>query len=187
MFNSTIVPFIIMTSVILSLGGAFLGMALFQAPFGIIMTGVGVISLAGVVVNNAIVLLDYTIKLRQRGHSLKDAVVFAGTTRLRPVLLTAITTILGLIPMVTGISYDFHSWSMAWVSESSMWWKSMANVVIFGLLLATFLTLIVVPTLYYLVARFETFRGSAVNRIKELYWRPYALLAGEPRPTTREE
>lgn len=187
MFNSAIVPFIIMTSVILSLGGAFLGMALFQAPFGIIMTGVGVISLAGVVVNNAIVLLDYTIKLRGRGHSLKDAVVFAGTTRLRPVLLTAITTILGLIPMVTGISYDFHNWSMAWVSESSMWWKSMANVVIFGLLLATFLTLIVVPTLYYLLARFELFRGNAINRIKALYWRPYALLAGEPRPTTREE
>lgn len=187
MFNSAIVPFIIMTSVILSLGGAFLGMALFKAPFGIIMTGVGVISLAGVVVNNAIVLLDYTIKLRQRGHDLKDAVVFAGTTRLRPVLLTAITTILGLIPMVSGVSYDFHTWSVAWVSESSMWWKSMANVVIFGLLLATFLTLIVVPTLYYLVARFEIFRGQAWRRLRELYWRPYALLAGEPRPTTREE
>ena len=97
------------------------------------MTGVGVISLAGVVVNNAIVLLDYTNKLRQRGHALKEAVVAAGATRLRPVLLTAITTILGLIPMVTGVSFDFHSWSIAWVSESGMWWKSMANGVIFGL------------------------------------------------------
>ena len=182
MFNSVSQPFIIMTSVILSLGGAFLGMALFRSPFGIIMTGVGVISLAGVVVNNAIVLLDYTNKLRERGHELKDAVVSAGATRLRPVLLTAITTILGLIPMVTGVSYDFHTWSMAWVSESSMWWKSMANVVIFGLFIATFLTLIVVPTLYFLVARFAENRLSIVQRIKALYWRPYALLAGEPRP-----
>ncbi len=182
MFNSVIQPFIIMTSVILSLGGAFLGMAIFQAPFGIIMTGVGVISLAGVVVNNAIVLLDYTNKLRERGHDLADAVVFAGATRLRPVLLTAVTTILGLIPMVTGISYDFHTWTMAWVSESSMWWKSMANVVIFGLLIATVLTLIVVPTLYYLTARFEESWHQTKERIKNLYWRPYALLAGEQRP-----
>ncbi len=187
MFNSVSQPFIIMTSVILSLGGAFLGMALFQSPFGIIMTGVGVISLAGVVVNNAIVLLDYTNKLRQRGHALKDAVVSAGATRLRPVLLTAITTILGLIPMVTGISYDFHSWSMAWVSESSMWWKSMANVVIFGLFVATFLTLIVVPTIYYLFASFAETRHNAVQRIKALYWRPYRLLAGEPRPHEEQE
>ena len=182
MFNSVSQPFIIMTSVILSLGGAFLGMALFRSPFGIIMTGVGVISLAGVVVNNAIVLLDYTNKLRESGYALKEAVVSAGATRLRPVLLTAITTILGLIPMVTGVSYDFHTWSMAWVSESSQWWRSMANVVIFGLMMATFLTLIVVPTLYFLVARFAENRLSIVQRIKALYWRPYALLAGEPRP-----
>jgi Cu/Ag efflux pump CusA len=98
------------------------------------------------------------------------------------VLLTAITTILGLIPMVTGVSYDFHSWSIAWVSESSQWWRSMANVVIFGLTMATFLTLIVVPTLYFLVARFAENRQSTVQRLKALYWRPYALLAGEPRP-----
>ncbi|MDK9707139.1 MAG: efflux RND transporter permease subunit [Desulforhopalus sp.] len=182
MFNSVSQPFIIMTSVILSLGGAFLGLVVFRAPFGIIMSGVGVISLAGVVVNNAIVLLDYINKLRERGYALSDAVVFAGVTRLRPVLLTAITTILGLIPMVTGVSYDFHTWSMAWVSESSLWWKSMANVVIFGLFVATFLTLIVVPTLYYISARFVEKRQAAAKRIKELYWRPYALLAGEPRP-----
>ena len=187
MFNSVSQPFIIMTSVILSLGGAFLGMALFRSPFGIIMTGVGVISLAGVVVNNAIVLLDYTNKLRERGHELKDAVVSAGATRLRPVLLTAITTILGLIPMVTGVSYDFHSWSIAWVSESSQWWRSMANVVIFGLMMATFLTLIVVPTLYFLVARFVENRQSIVQRLKAIYWRPYALLAGEPRPHKDEK
>ena len=180
MFNSVIQPFIIMTSVILSLGGAFLGLALFRQPFGIIMTGVGVISLAGVVVNNAIVLIDYTNKLRARGFELRDAVISAGATRLRPVLLTAVTTILGLIPMVTGVSFDFHTFSISWVSESSQWWRSMAVVVIFGLMVATFLTLIVVPTLYYLLEQASEFRQRLAGRIRELYWKPYPYLAGEP-------
>jgi len=180
MFNSVSQPFIIMTSVILSLGGAFLGLALFAQPFGIIMTGVGVISLAGVVVNNAIVLIDYTNKLRERGYGLRDAVISAGATRLRPVLLTAVTTILGLIPMVTGVSFDFHTFSMSWVSESSQWWRSMAVVVIFGLMVATFLTLMVVPTLYYLIEQATEFRQRTAASVKALYWKPYPWLAGEP-------
>ncbi len=180
MFDSVSKPFIIMTSVILSLGGAFLGLTLFKSPFGIIMTGVGVISLAGVVVNNAIVLIDYTNKLQERGYALKEAVVFAGATRLRPVLLTAVTTILGLIPMVTGISYDFQNLSMSWVSESSQWWRSMAIVVIFGLVVATFLTLVVVPTLYYLLERLSDMQKQTRERIRKIYWKPYPWLAGEP-------
>jgi multidrug efflux pump subunit AcrB len=147
-FNSVAQPFIIMTAVILSLGGAFLGLTVISSPFGIIMTGVGVISLAGVVVNNGIVLVDYINKLRKRGFELREAVVAAGATRLRPVILTALTTILGLLPMVTGVSYDFHKLAISWVSESSQWWRSMAIVVIFGLMVATFLTLVVVPVLY---------------------------------------
>jgi multidrug efflux pump len=147
-FNSVAQPFIIMTSVILSLGGAFLGLTVIGSPFGIIMTGVGVISLAGVVVNNGIVLVDYINKLRKRGLELREAVLAAGATRLRPVLLTAVTTILGLLPMVTGVSYDFHNLRISWVSESSQWWSSMAIVVIFGLMVATFLTLVIVPVLY---------------------------------------
>ncbi len=150
-FNSVAQPFIIMSAVILSLGGAFLGLSVINSPFGIIMTGVGVISLAGVVVNNGIVLIDYINKLRQRGLELREAVMAAGATRLRPVVLTAVTTILGLIPMVTGVSYDFHNLAVSWVSESSQWWRSMAIVVIFGLLVATFLTLVVVPVLYVII------------------------------------
>ncbi|MEN8141829.1 MAG: efflux RND transporter permease subunit [Thermodesulfobacteriota bacterium] len=150
-FNSVVKPFIIMTSVLLSLGGAFFGLLLFRQPFGVIMTGVGVISLAGVVVNNGIVLVDYISQLQERGLSLRQAVMAGGATRLRPVLLTAVTTILGLIPMVTGISFDFHLLTISWVSESSQWWRSMAVVVIFGLMVATFLTLLVVPSLYYLL------------------------------------
>ena len=178
-FNSITQPFIIMTSVILSLGGAFLGLMLFKQPFGIIMTGVGVISLAGVVVNNAIVLLDYTNKLRERGMVLSEAVVAAGATRLRPGMLTAITTILGLIPMVTGVSFDFHDLTISWVSESSQWWRSMAVVVIFGLMVATFLTLVVVPTLYYLLEQLPEKRRQAMDRIKRLYWKQYGWLSGE--------
>jgi multidrug efflux pump subunit AcrB len=150
-FNSISMPLVIMSAVMLSLAGVFLGLAVYQMPFGIIMTGVGVISLAGVVVNNAIVLVDYTEQLMERGLKRDDAIVAAGATRLRPVLLTAITTVLGLVPMVTGVSYDFHNFSIQWMSESSQWWKSMAVAVIFGLGLATLLTLIVVPVLFSLV------------------------------------
>jgi multidrug efflux pump subunit AcrB len=146
-FNSVIQPLIIMTSVVLSLGGVFLGLTVINSPFGIIMTSVGVISLAGVVVNNAIVLIDYTNKLRKI-MSLKKAVIFGGATRLRPVLLTAVTTILGLIPMVTGVSFDFHKFAFAFASQSTQYWRTIAIVVIFGLIIATFLTLIVVPVLY---------------------------------------
>ncbi len=179
MFNSVTQPFIIMTSVILSLGGAFLGLMVIRSPFGIIMTGVGVISLAGVVVNNGIVLVDYINKLRQRGMDMEDAVVAGGATRLRPVLLTAVTTILGLIPMVTGVSFDFRMWEISWVSESSYWWRSMAIVVIFGLMTATFLTLVVVPTMYSL---FDSLQRGAValsRAAKRLYWRPYYRFFGK--------
>ncbi len=151
LFNSIVQPVIILTSVILSLGGAFWGLAVINSPFGIIMTGVGIISLAGVVVNNAIVLIDYTNRLKDNGMSIDNAVVLAGATRLRPVILTAVTTILGLLPMVTGISYDFHIMALSLASESTQWWRSMAIVVIFGLMISTLLTLIVVPTLYSMI------------------------------------
>ncbi|MHC4247502.1 MAG: efflux RND transporter permease subunit [Planctomycetota bacterium] len=150
-FNSVTQPFIIMTSVILSMGTAFLGLAVLKLPFIIIMSGLGMFSLAGVVVNNAIVLVDYTNKLRARGYALEEAVVAAGATRLRPVLLTAITTILGLVPLVTGIAFDFRGFRFASASESTQWWSPMAICVIFGLGIATFLTLVVVPCLYHLI------------------------------------
>ena len=117
------------------------------------MTGIGIISLAGVVVNNAIVLLAYTQQLQKRGMDLITAASEAGVTRLRPVLLTASTTIIGLIPMATGIAYNFHTFSWATKSESAQFWRNMAVVVIFGLGFATILTLVVVPSLYVLLTR----------------------------------
>lgn len=172
-FNSISQPIIIMVSVILSLGGVYLGLAVMRFPFGIIMTGVGVISLAGVVVNNAIVLIDYTNKLRARGMNLEEAIVSAGATRLRPVILTAITTTLGLIPMVTGISIDFRNLKIALVSETSQYWQSLSVVIIFGLMLATILTLLVVPTLYSLFAEAPEWAAERYLRLKKWYWRPF--------------
>jgi multidrug efflux pump subunit AcrB len=152
-FNTLTVPFIVMTTVLLSLVGVLTGLLICEMRFGVIMTGIGVISLAGVVVNNAIVLLDYTRQLQRRGMALVEAAIEAGATRLRPVLLTATTTILGLIPMATGVSYDFHEMAWATKSQSSQWWSSMSIAVIFGLAFATVLTLVVVPTLYVTLYR----------------------------------
>jgi multidrug efflux pump subunit AcrB len=184
-FNSVSQPLIIMTSVILSLGGVFAGLAFMEMPFGIIMTGVGVISLAGVVVNNAIVLIDYTNRLCQRGIPTREAIIAAGCTRLRPVLLTAATTILGLLPMVTGIAYDFHIMELSTVSESTQWWKSMASAVIFGLAFATVLTLVVVPTLYSLVHSTSRATEHGIKRIRKTYWAPYYRLTGT-KPSDEE-
>ncbi|MDO3380062.1 efflux RND transporter permease subunit [Geoalkalibacter halelectricus] len=150
-FNSFRQALIVMTSVILSLSGVFLGLTLTGMAFGIIMTGIGVISLAGVVVNNAIVLIDYINQLRRSGLGLEEALVRAGVVRFRPVLLTAATTILGLLPMALGFSFDFRSLSFQIGGESAEWWGPMAVAVIFGLAVATLLTLVVVPVLYSLL------------------------------------
>lgn len=155
-FNSLLQTLIVMTSVLLSLTGVFLGLMITSTPFGIIMTGIGVISLAGVVVNNAIVLIDYINQLVKEGVELNTALIRAGTVRFRPVLLTATTTILGLLPMAIGVSFDFKSFAWVIGGESADWWGPMAVAVIFGLAFATLLTLVVVPVLYSLA---ESARG----------------------------
>lgn len=163
-FNSVSKPFIVMTSVIMSTAGVFFGLAFFQMPFVIIMTGIGVISLAGVVVNNAIVLIDYIDILRTRDNMpLYEALVQGGKVRFRPVILTALTTTLGLVPLAIGFNLDFITLVNApaeffgnigeylyWGGEQAAWWAPMAIAVINGLIFATFLTLILVPVLYYL-------------------------------------
>jgi multidrug efflux pump subunit AcrB len=154
-FNSILVPLIVMVSVVLSFIGVFTGLLVFDLPFGIIMSGIGVISLAGVVVNNAIVLLDAIRQFQKKGHTVYDAVVTAGMIRFRPVLLTATTTILGLVPMAFKINIDFINFTYQYNTDSSQYWQSMAVAIIFGLLLATLLTLIVVPTLYLIYDRFK--------------------------------
>ena len=157
-FNSVTLPLVILITVFLSFFGVLFGLLITLKPFGIIMTGIGIISLAGIVVNNAIVLIDYIQKLRARGIEKTEAIIQGGKTRLRPVLMTAITTILGLIPLTTGITVDFKgalggnfSHFIEVGAESSQWWSGMGVVVIFGLLFATVLTLVVVPVLYHML------------------------------------
>ncbi len=153
-FNSLLKPVIILASVIMSMFGVLLGLVLTQNRFGIIMTGMGVISLAGVVVNNAIVLVDYVNRLR-REHDLglREALVRAGVVRSRPVMLTAVTTILGLLPMALNVSFDFGALRFDSGTGTSEWWGPMAQAVIFGLAFATVLTLVLVPVMYLLLER----------------------------------
>jgi len=158
-FDSLAIPMIIITSVVMSMIGVLIGLIVTGLPFGIIMTGLGVISLAGIVVNNAIVLLDYGEQLRLQGLPRRQLVVDTGMRRFRPVLLTAVTTILGLIPLSTGIEFDFHSFAFSTGGESSQWWKGMGVAVIFGLGFATFLTLVLVPVLYDLLLDFRERMG----------------------------
>lgn len=148
-FNSIVLPFTIMVSVVLSLIGVFWGLILTSTPFGIIMTGIGVISLAGIVVNNAIVLCDFIRQLRDNGMEKTKAVIEAGVIRLRPVLLTAVTTVLGLLPLTLGFNFDFFSGTLTTGGQSSQWWGPMGVAVIAGLTVATVLTLVVVPVTYH--------------------------------------
>lgn len=150
-FNSILLPIIIFSSVAFSMIGVFAGLLVFNMRFSIIMTGLGIISLAGIVVNNAIVLLDFAMQLQKNsGLSVKEAAVQAGKLRLRPVLLTAVTTVLGLIPMAIGWSLEIHSFPPKFIAgaESSQWWAPMAIVVIVGLTVSTLLTLFLAPSLF---------------------------------------
>jgi multidrug efflux pump len=168
-FNSIYKPLIVLTSVIMSISGVLFGLVIFNMPFGVIMTGIGIISLAGVVVNNAIVLIDYVDVLRSRdGYSVYEALVQAGKTRLRPVILTAVTTVLGLVPLATGFNFDFITFFADPVEfftnthlyvysggVQAAWWAPMAIAVIAGLIFSTAITLILVPVLYSLMDSFE--------------------------------
>ncbi|MDG1057663.1 MAG: efflux RND transporter permease subunit [Flavobacteriaceae bacterium] len=183
-FNSISNPLIILLSIFLSFTGVLYGISLFGMPFVIMMTMMGIISLSGIVVNNGVVLIDYTQLLIARkkeelGISFEEmlpriearkAIVLGGTARLRPVLLTAITTILGLIPLATGLNIDFSSLVTNWDpniyigGDNVIFWGPLAWTVIFGLSFATFLTLVIVPACFYLVYRLKlkikAFRNS---------------------------
>lgn len=170
-FNSITTPFIIGFSVFFSLIGVLLGLVIFQMDFVIIMTMIGIISLAGVVVNNAIVLIDYTDLIRERKRrelgsekhlpfaEVEESIVQGGRTRLRPVLLTAVTTILGLLPLAIGLNIDFVTLVTEYDpriyigGDNNVFWKPMSWAIIYGLTFATFLTLIIVPVMYWWINR----------------------------------
>ncbi|HKL32822.1 MAG TPA: efflux RND transporter permease subunit [Tangfeifania sp.] len=172
-FNSLIRPLIIVVTVVFSTIGVFLGLGIFQMEFVVIMTGIGIISLAGIVVNNGIVLIDYIDLTRKRKreelglpenaflpHDTQiEALVQAGRTRLRPVLLTAVTTVLGLVPLAVGLNFNFFTLytqfdpQISVGGESVAFWGPMSWTVIFGLTFATFLTLLISPVMYMLTIR----------------------------------
>lgn len=149
-FNSFFQAFLVLTAVIFSTIGVFIGLLITGQPFGVVMNGIGVIALAGIVVNNNIVLIDTFDFHRQSGVSVREAVLRTGAQRLRPVMLTTVTTILGLMPMVLRLNIDFISREIAYNAPSTQWWVQLSTSVAFGLLFATFLTLILTPSLLVL-------------------------------------
>lgn len=183
-FNSLVSPFIIILSVVFSLIGVLFGYIWSEMDILIIMTGVGIISLAGIVVNNAIVLVDYTnLTVQRKRESLgiskisemskadvKEAIVSSGATRLRPVLLTAITTVLGLVPLAIGLNINFFTLVTEFDpqyfvgGESAAFWGTMAWTVIYGLVFSTFLTLIVVPVMYWIAYLMKRSANLLVKR-----------------------
>lgn len=166
-FNSLAMPFVILTSVFLSLIGVFFGMIVHHSPISIMMGGIGVISLAGVVVNNAIVLIDTIQQLRRSGMERTEAIITAGVLRIRPVISTAITTILGMLPIVMGMDINFYRQPIIMFgSESSAMWIPMAQGMIYGLGIATILTLIVVPICYSLTESGKDFFSGLFRKKK---------------------
>jgi multidrug efflux pump subunit AcrB len=164
-FNSLKVPFVILISVILSLIGVMLGLLVTRTPASVIMTGVGVVALAGIVVRNGIVLLDFVKhKHGEGGLSLEDALLEAGRIRLRPVVLTAAATVLGVLPLATGFDFDWREFHFVIGAESAEFWRPLAVTIIFGLTISTFLTLVIVPTVYSLLEEWT-------NRISAFFGR----------------
>ncbi len=152
-FNSFYQTLLILSAVVFSTVGVLLGLLVTQQPFGIVMSGVGVIALAGIVVNNNIVLIDTYNELRKRGLLPFDAVLRTGAQRLRPVLLTTVTTILGLLPMVLKVNVDLLTRTVTVGGPSTDWWSQLASAVAGGLTFATLLTLVLTPCLLLLGAR----------------------------------
>jgi multidrug efflux pump subunit AcrB len=175
-FNSLFQPLLILFGILLSLGGVFWGLLitnkisafvnlitagradLRDVTFAILMSGVGIIALAGVVAKNGIVLIDFMNRLRKSGRPLREAVIEGGATRLRPVLLTAITAMIGLLPIATGVGLDFLHFGVVTRSETTQWWAPMAWAIFWGLLFNTLLVLVVTPTFYY---AWENWRAKA--------------------------
>ncbi len=151
-FNNFYQAFIVMSAIIFSIAGVLLGLIVTGRPFGIVMGGIGVIALAGIVVNNNIVLIDTYNDLRAGGMQPKEAALRTGAQRLRPVLLTSFTTALGLMPMVIGLNIDFFGRNIVYGAPSTQWWTELSSAIAGGLLIATLLTLIVTPAMLMLGA-----------------------------------
>ncbi len=185
-FNRFYSAFLILSAVIMSTIGVMLGLLITGEPFGIVMTGIGVIALAGIVVNNNIVLIDTFDTIRGRCRDTRETILRTGAQRLRPVMLTTITTILGLMPMVVQMNIDFITREVTVGAPSTQWWVSLATAIVFGLAFATILTLVVTPS----ALMFRENLGRGWNRAKA--WsrrrsgRRRAAAGGSAMPTPAE-
>jgi len=153
-FNSISKPIIILTEIFFSIIGVFIGFAVFKMTISIVMTGVGIVALAGIVVKNGILLIEFTDELKERGHKTMDAIIQGGSTRITPVLLTATATMLGLVPLALGMNIDFYGLFAEGKphffigGDSTVFWGPLAWTIIFGLSFATTITLLIVPAMY---------------------------------------
>jgi len=164
-FNSFYQALLILFAVVMSTVGVLIGLMATGSPFGIVMNGIGVIALAGIVVNNNIVLIDTYVRLRQTIADPVEAVLRTGAQRLRPVMLTTVTTILGLLPMMLGINIDFLSREVTQGAPSTQWWTQLSTSIVFGLSFATVLTLVVTPSALVLQANINSW--WATRRVRE--------------------
>ncbi|MEO5337446.1 MAG: efflux RND transporter permease subunit [Magnetospirillum sp. WYHS-4] len=178
-FNSFFSALLILSAVVMSTLGVFVGLMVMDQPFGIVMTGIGVIALAGVIVNNNIVLIDTFDRLRREtGLNLRDAVVKTGAQRVRPVFLTAFTAVLGLLPMMLQLNVDFVAREATVGAPAMQWWTQLATAMVFGLGFATVLTLIVTPCALM-------FRGGGLRRrIADRLWLAWARRRAGLQSTT---
>ena len=162
-FNSFYSGFLILFSVVMSTTGVFIGLMITGQAFGIVMTGVGVIALAGIVVNNNIILIDTFDFLKNKMPTVREAIIKTGAQRIRPVLLTTFTTVLGLLPMVTMTNVDFVTREITRGSPDTQWWVQLSTAIVFGLIFATILTLIVTPSALMLRENIKTWYQNKIN------------------------
>ncbi|AWD33026.1 MdtC-lke MFS transporter [Candidatus Fokinia solitaria] len=154
-FNSFYNALVVMSSVVLSTGGVLLGLMLSNQAFGVVMCGIGIIALSGIVLNNNIILIDTYQHLRKLGHTIEDAAIRAAVQRFRPITLTASTAILGLLPLVLGLTINIIDREVLYDAPSSQWWKQLSASIAGGLTFATILTLFFTPCMILLGKRFE--------------------------------
>ncbi|MCW5698398.1 MAG: efflux RND transporter permease subunit [Rhodospirillales bacterium] len=171
-FNRFYSAFLILSAVIMSTIGVFIGLLVTNQPFGIVMGGIGVIALAGIVVNNNIVLIDTYDRLVKTSATPLDAILRTGAQRLRPVMLTTITTVLGLLPMMFGVNIDFVARHVTVGAPATQWWSQLATAIVFGLVFSTALTLVVTPSALMLKANISAWRhrrqAKNLNLVDEL-------------------
>lgn len=160
-FNSTSRPVIILAEILFSIIGVLIGFSLFKMEISIVMSGVGIMALAGIVVRNGILLVEFTDLLRAQGMELREAIAEAAKTRMTPVLLTAMAATLGLIPLAVGLNIDFITLftelnpHIFFGGDNVAFWGPLSWTMIFGLIFGTFLTLFLVPVMYLLVTKLK--------------------------------